>query len=425
MQHARYRPAVRATALLALCLAAGSPAPAQDAPAVDGPPLFEEVARTTKRLFWDQTFGGRDFDAIVERHRARARELAGDPRALRAHINAMLGELKTSHLGLLEPEVWTHHLQPELTGKATPQLGVEWVRLGNVVRVAAVWDGGPGERAGLRRGDRLLAIDGVPPLEHPRFLPGGSDPGLPSPPGYYLVVDDDGAPDVLTMARWDGTRYTARPEPERMTMLDAARRSVRVIEWRGRRVGYVHLWHFLHSGMTRVLRDAIAGEFADCDALVLDVRGRGGMPMVLFNLLRQVRDARRAGAPWASRCATLIDGGSRSAKEIWAWRFKHEALGPVIGRRTEGAVIAAQFRPMDDGSALMVPMADVRGMTGGELLEGVGVAPHFEVEGDLADSRGRDEILDRALEILWEQFGLAAPARAAAVARPAVRRRVA
>lgn len=401
-------------------------APAQDAPDADGPPLFEEVVRTTKRHFWDQTFGGRDFDALVEGHRARARALAADPRALRAHINAMLGELKTSHLGLLEPEVWTHHLQPELTGRATPQLGIEWVRLGDAVHVAAVWEGGPGERAGLVRGDRLLAIDGVPPLEHPRFLPGGSDPGLPTAPGYYLVVDDDGAPDVLALARWDGTRYTARPEPEAMTMVDASRRSVRVIEWRGRRIGYVHFWHFLNTGMAGILRDAIAEEFATCDAVVLDVRGRGGMPAVLFGLLKQVRDARRAGAPWANRCATLIDGHSRSAKEIWAWRYKQDALGPVIGRRTEGAVIAAQFRNMADGSALMVPMADVRGMTGGELLEGVGVAPHFEVPGDLVDCRGRDEILDRALEILWEQFGLGAIPRGIAVgAKPVVRRRVA
>jgi hypothetical protein len=80
-------------------------------------------------------------------------------------------------------------------------------------------------------------------------------------------------------------------------------------------------------------------------------------------------------------------------------------------------VIAAQFHPMPDGSALMVPMADVRRLSGGELLEGVGVAPHFQVPGDLRDCAGRDEILDRALELLWEQFGLAGVTPAEDVAR--------
>ena len=67
--------------------------------------------------------------------------------------------------------------------------------------------------------------------------------------------------------------------PEAGNMVSASRKSVRVIAHAGRRVGVVHFWHFLAGEMATILREALAGPFADCDALVIDVRGRGGNPV--------------------------------------------------------------------------------------------------------------------------------------------------
>src|SRR5688572_32388209 len=43
-----------------------------------------------------------------------------------------------------------------------------------------------------------------------------------------------------------------------------------------RSLGVIHLWHFMSSDMNVQLRKAIKGPLADCDGLLLDVRGRGG-----------------------------------------------------------------------------------------------------------------------------------------------------
>jgi len=388
--------------LVWLCLTAlpWSPAQAQERPR--GPALYEEVCRTASRRFFDQRFNGRDWPAIQARHVAAATAVQDDPRALRAVINRMLGELKISHLALLEPEIYRDLVLPEMRNRAVWQYGIDWVVRGRRAFVGSVWEGSPAARAGLKGGEELLAVDGRPPLEHPGFLPSGSDPGLPGDPGYHLVATGE-APVELRFAHG-----AVHLQAERMTQTDAAERSIRIIPHEGARIGYLRFRHFLSRDMVGVARRALTTTFAECDAVILDMRGRGGYPQVLFGMLDLVQNTQKRGPKWAGRCATLLDGKSRSAKEIWAYWYRKRLLGPVIGERTQGAVVAATFFPMRDGSSLMCPIQDVRRYTEGNYLEGVGVEPHYAVEPSSAKP-GTDHILDAALQILWEDFGLKDP----------------
>src|SRR5260370_23104805 len=56
---------------------------------------------------------------------------------------------------------------------------------------------------------------------------------------------------------------------------------------------------------------------------------------------------------WRKPVAMLINGGTRSGKEVLAYGFKKHRLGELIGTRTEGAVLAAP--PFLIGNRLPLP----------------------------------------------------------------------
>ena len=93
----------------------------------------------------------------------------------------------------------------------------------------------------------------------------------------------------------------------------------------------------------------------------------------------------------------LVNGGTRSGKEVLAYGFKKYRLGEVIGTRTEGAVLAATAF-LIGGGLLLLAVDDV--LVDGERLEGVGVAPTIEVQAGPPSVDGNDPQLDRAVAVL-------------------------
>jgi carboxyl-terminal processing protease len=100
---------------------------------------------------------------------------------------------------------------------------------------------------------------------------------------------------------------------------------------------------------------------------------------------------------WRKPVAMLINGGTRSGKEVLAYGFKKYRLGELIGTRTEGAVLAATAFLIGSG-LLLLAVEDVR--VDGERLEGVGVTPTIEVQASAASAEPDDPQLIRALAVL-------------------------
>ena len=98
---------------------------------------------------------------------------------------------------------------------------------------------------------------------------------------------------------------------------------------------------------------------------------------------------------WRKPVAMLVNGGTRSGKEVLAYGFRKYHLGEVIGTRTEGAVLAATAF-LIGGGLLLLAVDDV--LVDGERLEGVGVAPTIEVPA--GPSGATDPQLQRALAVL-------------------------
>ena len=114
-------------------------------------------------------------------------------------------------------------------------------------------------------------------------------------------------------------------------------------------------------------------------------------------------ESRTARAPTLSRTSNgaslslLVNGGTRSGKEVLAYGFKKYQIGEVIGTQTEGAVLAATAFLIGRG-LLLLAVEDVQ--VDGVRLEGVGVTPTIEVQGSPTPGGQTDPQLNRAVALL-------------------------
>jgi carboxyl-terminal processing protease len=88
--------------------------------------------------------------------------------------------------------------------------------------------------------------------------------------------------------------------------------------------------------------ESFAGTLQEAESLVLDLRdgwGRAQGPPV--TMMDHHGDVSVANVKWRKPAVILVNGGTRSGKDILAYGFKKYGLGEVIGIRTTGAVLAA------------------------------------------------------------------------------------
>ena len=377
---------------------------------------FDEVWRTVRDRFYDRSLHGLDWDAVRDKYRPLAAAAPTD-RVRADVINSMLAELRASHTGYFTPAdtayydladifAWglRHRLEAAFPGGkvAYTGIGIFTRTIDGKTFASGVLGGLPADKAGLLVGDELIAADDAP------FAPVES------------FADKGGRKVTLTIRRSrDGAPQHLTVIPERIepndAFLRAMRASTKVIERGGVRIGYIHVWSYARNDYQELLADQIAtGPLKDADALIWDLRdGWGGAVPDYLDILNaraptMVTTERGGGtsvinAKWRKPVALLINGGTRSGKEVLAYGFKKYGYGPVIGTRSAGALLAARAFLLDSGGLLLLPVADVA--VDGERLEGRGVAPTIEVPFDLPYAAGADPQLERAVDELARTLG--------------------
>jgi C-terminal processing protease CtpA/Prc len=395
------------TLLLVPTLAAGlarQEAPASTACAAN---LLERAVVVLEERYYDQDFRETRLPGLAARYRPRAEE-ACSLAEQRTVAFEFLSEIPASHLSLFSGTSYRRILD-ELWGRPSPTVGFELVELDGKHFASNVVDGGPAAEAGLLPGDRVLTIDGRPVEASGRLDWRTDDAYLDDPPLRAVLVEDGDAVE-LTVERRPGERRAIRVSARPYSLLEASRASARVYERGDLAIGYFHLWLVQFNGISDQLRQKLETQLAASDALVLDLRGRGGNGATVPRLLEVLDDWRAArDVP----LVVLIDRGTRSAKEVITHELRKRERTLLVGERTAGAAIPAAFEEVGEDTYLMFPPFEFPGYT--EALEGRGIEPDIHLASSGPYSAGRDAILEAGLR---EAARLAAAADGAGQAAP-------
>lgn len=271
--------------------------------------------------------------------------------------------------------------------------------------IESVIQGTPAARAGLRRGDRIVAVNG-------RSLA-----GRPSTESIALIKGEPGTKVALTVAR-DGRRSTQRIERARVTSPVVAGR---LVQRDGGRWGVVVFTSFtegsadqVHAEVERLLLRR------DADGIVLDMRGNGGgllteavdVASVFLadgtivstdgrSRARHVYTATGRAIRRAVPVVVLVDRGTASSAEIVTGALQDRRRAEVVGTNTFGKGVFQEIRELPNGGALDLTVGQYflpsgRNIGGRGVAEGRGIAPDVRASDD-PDTTRRDEALDVAL----------------------------
>ena len=373
--------------------------------AARGTPLYDRVVGVLARSFRDSLFRTARLPHLADSLRPPA---AGSLAVEREAVHRLLSLVPSSHLALLSQSTRAFMMN-EMVGRRAPTLGLQLVSIGGHCYASSVLDSGPAARAGISPWDRIDAVEGVAPALSPRLDWRSDDAFLSDDrdPPVHLLLAREGERVTLQVERRAGETRSVTVPAEPWSALAAARAGARLVERDGRRLGYVHLWYLHVTGVSGLLRDLALGRLRTMEALVLDLRGRGGSASAVHDVLRFLEPG--PAQVFDGPVVALVDRLTRSGKEVLAWELRRRGRAVIVGEPTAGAVVPGSFADVGSESVLMFPSRTMPEYTA--LLELRPMAPDLPVAWGAPLSGDRDPILEAGLD--------EAARRAAAAPRPA------
>lgn len=241
-------------------------------------------------------------------------------------------------------------------------------------------------------GDEILTINNVPIAMSRRLdLSGHED-------RYQLFKIDAKLNENVTIEYLrspfdDSDTVQIRTEKDPSTV-GALRASAKTVRFNEMQIGYLRFWNLMTMAVNTELSKKVKTDFAECSAIILDLRGRGGIVPAVMALNRSIKKIEKP-------VIVIIDDLTRSAKEMLAYLLKKQEHVLVIGTKTAGAVTGATMMNLPSGNSLMFPVASadsLKQFIDGTILEGVGVEPDERVEYFIPYSAGGDRLYETALK---------------------------
>lgn len=378
---------------------------------------LDQVWRKLRGLSWAPGYRAMAWERDRAEPEGQLRD--GMPAAdLHRLLDRLARKLGTSHLRVLEPGTEPAALRPEPLGTGTA--GLELRKVEEQVVVFRVRPGGGSDRAGLRPGFVITAVEGVPVAALPRR--GGEESALAAV--GRALKGAQGATHEIQGLDPTGAPRTLRVE---LGAKDADPAGFTQSEKAG-----IAIWRFSswHGDLMTRFRTGLA-EPAAAKGLVIDLRGNyGGMPGLASGLAGLLSErsgelGRSEGAPmppvafegsgpkaYRGPVAILVDGGTASASELFIAAMQEQGRIRVFGERSSGEILPSQFEYLPTGAFFQYPLGSFvtpRGVT----VDGVGIAPDEAAPLTLeALRRGDDPALVRALAWIRTRGGTSGGQRA-------------
>jgi Tol biopolymer transport system component/C-terminal processing protease CtpA/Prc len=377
--------------------------------------VFAQAWALLRDNFFDERFNGVDWNAARTRYAAEVSAVR-TPDEMRRVLSLMVGELNASHLGVLP--------QPGSARPATGRLGLRFARAEyeerGRLRVSEVVPLSPAALAGVRAGEYVTAVDGVP---------AGGRTNLDSLLEYKIdrrvtltvagAADAKGAREVVlrpvNLATERALVYRAWVKERREYVHRAS----------GGRLGYVHMPDMSAGSLAQLYVDLDAENHAR-EGVVVDIRNNNGG---FVNAYAIDAFARRSYFTMTTRGFTAVPSrlqlGQRAIErptvlvtnqhslsdaEDFTEGYRALKLGKVVGEPTAGWIIYTWNVSLVDGSILRIPRTRITTADGSEMEmhpRPVDVA----VTRPIGESyTGRDSQLDAAVRELLTELGQRAAA---------------
>jgi carboxyl-terminal processing protease len=267
---------------------------------------------------------------------------------------------------------------PHLSGIGI-NIGVE----AHGLRVQDVFQGSPAAKAGIARGDLIVAVGST---------------SLANRSAKYsasLIKGRAGTKVTLTVRRGQHQRVVSLKRADLVVPVAAGR----ILNYHGVKLGYVELQSFAQGSgdevrqqVRTVLRDGAQG-------LVLDLRGNGGgLVDEAVNVAsvfipdgtivstdgrsqpRQVYMAKHDAIAAKQPMVVLVDSGTASAAEIVTGALRDRGRAKVVGSHTYGKGVFQEIQPLSNGGALDFTIGEYftpngQNLGGGGVKQGAGIQP--------------------------------------------------
>ncbi|MGE5562971.1 MAG: S41 family peptidase [Bacillota bacterium] len=375
--------------------------------------VFDEAWSTLDRRFYDGNFHGQDWNALRAETEPYVQG-ARTPQELRRAINLMIGELNSSHSGINPPSSGPGSLPTDRVGELAVRFDRNAIESGRGLVVSDVIALGPADVAGIRAGDRITSVDGVPVTARSNI--------------DALLENKVGARVPIGIARGGTARQVVVQPVSASTEAGLAYRdwveSRRALVDRlsGGRLGYVHMADMSADSLEQLYIDLDA-ENESKQGVVIDVRNNNGgfvngHAIDVFARRNYLRMTPRDRGTFPSRQALgqralglptvlVTNESSLSDAEDFTQGYRSLGLGKVVGEPTAGWIIFTGAQRLIDGSSVRVPFIRIQ-TTSGEDMEGHPRPVDVEVERPLGESEtGQDAQLAAAVQTLLGQIDAA------------------
>lgn len=340
--------------------------------------VLDEAWQIVNREYVDTDFNHLNW--LTVRHDLLSREYTSQAEAYVALRQALRG-LGDPYTRFMDPKQYA-----DLTSQTSGELSGVGVRLQQddatkTLTVVEPLDNSPASEAGLRAGDRILAIDGK------------STAGMSVEDASQLIQGEAGTRITLKIERTGAQAFDVpltRARIEVPNVFHALRQEGNT------RIGYIRLTEFSGHAPDQMRRAMQSLLNQHVDGFVLDLRGNpGGLLQASVEISRMwidgggiVRTVDRTGASEEIKAnhtaltqlplAVLVDGNSASSSEILTGALMDNNRAVVVGSQTFGKALVQSVHSLSDGSGLAVTVAHYY-TPGGTDISHRGITPNVQV----------------------------------------------